>query len=505
LLLNPPTAAPSSEPLLNLGYLAAVLRKKGHDVCIVDGTAPYARKSQEDIIRLIKEYHPDFIGITLTINYIPASYDFIKVLKGLAIPIVLGGPHPNSCPQEALDKGGDIVCIGEGEETIVELAAYFQKQRELNTINGICFKDAEGKAIYTQPRRLVKDLDTLPFPDFKDFPIRDYSGSDDPISNPIFWSIFSSRGCPFDCTFCSSHNVFGRTMRLKSAQNVFDEIKGLVDQYKIKSVAFQDDEILCKKDRFFDFCELIVKSGLKLKMSIRTRIDSIDPELLRRAKLAGITRLSFGIESWDDETLLKINKKYDVKTIHKHFQYLSDSQPLYISFNNIVGFPWETKKHYRNIIRELKKIPINIKYFTSTAMPIPYPKTKLYDDYCKEYGFTEWWLDQKKHSMPTYINNTLPFFVNFAAMFRTLYIKDYYWRYPKVRQADITSFSWVVFGLFLKRHYNIFEYLIIMTLSRISHWLWWKNQYWEHKVFSPLMKLKFFKLLNERISFTNKY
>jgi len=505
ILLNPPTAAPSSEPLLNLGYLAAVLRGRGHDVRIVDGTAPHTCKSQEEIRRIIIDYRPDFIGITLTITYVPASYDFIKGLRDLHIPIVLGGPHPNACPQEALDNGGDIVCIGEGEETIVELAEYFQGQCELKTVNGICFKDEQGRVIFTKTRQFIQDLDILPAPDFKDFPIRDYSGSDDPMSNPIFWSVFSSRGCPFDCIFCSSHNVFGRTIRLRSAQNVFNDIKCLVDKYNIRSVAFQDDEILCKKDRFFTFCELMAASGLKLKMSIRTRIDSVDPEVLKQAKRAGITRLSFGIESWDDETLLKINKKYDVKTIHKHFKYLSDAQPVYISFNNIIGFPWETKRHYRNIVRELRKIPKNIKFFTTTATPIPFPKTKLYDNYHKEYGFTEWWLDPAKHATVTYVHNTPPFFIGFAGMFGTLYVKDLYWNYSRKCRADIDWFSWTVFGLFLRWHLNIFEYLIVMPLCRISHWLWRKDKDLEYKIFAPLTKLPFFNVLKGRVSFTNKY
>lgn len=505
ILLNPSTAAPSSEPLLNLAYLAAVLRRRGHDVLIVDGTAPYARKSPKEIRDIITKYRPHFIGITLTITYIPESYAFIKDLKDLRIPIVLGGPHPNACPQEALDNGGDIVCIGEGEETIVELAEFFNGQRELKTVNGICFKDEQGKALFTKMRPLIKDLDTLPLPDFKDFPISDYSGSVDSASNPIFWSVFSSRGCPFDCIFCSSHNVFGRTMRLRSAQNVFNEIKGLMDKYNIQSVTFQDDEILCKKDRFLAFCELIINSNVKLKMSIRTRIDSIDPEVLKHAKRAGITRLSFGIESWDDETLLKINKKYDVKTIRERFEYLSQFQPLYISFNNIIGFPWESRRHYQNILDEIRKIPKNIRFFTTVATPIPFPRTKLYDDYCKGYGFTDWWLDPTRHATVKYVHNTPPFFINFAGMFSTLYRKDFYWNYSRKRQADIDWFSWSIFGLFFRRHLNVFEYLIVMPLCRLSHWLWWRDKELEYKIFAPLAKLSFFKGLKEKVSFQNKY
>ncbi len=505
LLMNPPTAVTSSVPILNLCYLAGVLRSAGHDVFVLDATAPYARRTPAEIAKVIQEYRPDFIGVTLTITHVPESYAYIKSLQIMGIPIVLGGPHPNACPQEVLDNGGDIVCIGEGEETIVELAEFFQGKREKSTVNGICFKDEFGKTVFTPARQQIKNLDSLPFLDFSDFPIQNYSGSSDPMSNPMFWSIFSSRGCPFDCTFCSSHNVFGRTIRLRSAHNVFDEIKLLTNRYRIKSLAFQDDEILCSKERFLKFCELIEKSGLNLKMSIRTRIDSIDPEVLKRAKQAGITRISFGIESWDDETLLKINKKYDVKTIHEHLKYLSDAQPIHVSFNNILGFPWQTRRHYRNTIRELKKIPKNIKYFSNTATPIPYPKTRLYEDYHKEYGFTDWWLDSTKHRQVTYAHDTPPFFILFAHKFLTLYFKAFQWNYSKKQIADIDWFSWKVFRLFLKRHLNLLEYPIISLLCRVSHWLWWRDRELEYRVFSGLGKKVFVEKLREKVSFTDKY
>lgn len=505
LLLSPPTAADSSEPLLNLASLAATLRSFGHQVKIIDATAPFNKKSAEEIENEIKGFQPHFIGITLTITYIPQSYEFIKKLRLLGIPIIAGGPHPNACPQEVLKNGVDIVCIGEGEKTIVEIAEYIMGKRDLSSVNGICYRSKDGKFVISCPRTLIEDLDTLSFPSFVDFPIHNYTGNDDPESNPIFWSVFSSRGCPFDCIFCSSHNVFGRTMRLRSAENVVREIKELVERFKIKTIAFQDDEILCKKDRFLEFCKTISNLKLYLKMSIRTRINSIDPEILAYAKRAGITRISFGIESWDDETLLKINKKYDVRAIHRHFGYLSEAQPLYVSFNNIIGFPWETRKHYQNTIREIKKIPLNVKFFTAALTPIPFPKTKLYEDYHEKFNFTEWWLDPNKHAKVEYVKNTVPFFMKFMESFHTLYSKNMFWNYTNQQLRDISWFSWTLFGVFLKRSSNLFEYILLMFLCRFSHWLWWKNKKWEYSIFSRIGRMRFFNNLQQKLTFTNKY
>ena len=253
LLLNPPTAAVSTEVLLNLAYLAAALRKAGHEVRIIDAAAPYKPFKAEEIKRVIMEFQPHFIGVTLTITYIPQTYIYLKELRKIGIPVVAGGPHANCLPEEVLENGVDIVAIGEGEETIVELAEYFVGARNLESIAGLCFKDKNGKAFHAPTRRLIENLDTLAFPGFDDFPIKNYTGSEDPNSNPIFWSIFTSRGCPFDCTFCSSHNVFGRTVRMRSASNVFEEIKGLVNRFGVNKITFQDDEILCSKKDFLSF------------------------------------------------------------------------------------------------------------------------------------------------------------------------------------------------------------------------------------------------------------
>jgi len=326
LLLNPPTAAESTEVILSLAYLASSLRKYGHQAKVIDATAPYKKMKPEDIKKTILDFNPHFIGLTLTVTYIPQTYAYIEELRKLGIPIVAGGSHVNPLPQEALAHGVDIVVLGEGENTIVELADHFaENNSDLKTIKGLCLKNEEGAIHKTPPRPLIENLDEIPFPSFEDFPIKNYTGSDDVNSNPIFWAIFSSRGCPFECTFCCGHNVFGRTYRLRSAQNIFDEIKSLVDKFGVTKIAFQDDEILISKERIMELCDLISKNKLKIKMSLRSRIDSIGVDLLKKMKKAGFRRMTFGIESWNNKTLSEIKKKYTLENINKGIKALEGS------------------------------------------------------------------------------------------------------------------------------------------------------------------------------------
>ena len=504
LLLNPPTAGVSTVILLNLAYLASSLRMNGHEVKIIDATAPHKLVKPSEIEEIIAEFKPHFIGVTLTITYIPQTYLYLKSLRKIGIPIIAGGPHANCMPEEVLENGSDIVVIGEGEETIVELAEHFIGDKPLIEIAGLCFKDKSGKSVYTTPRNLIANLDTIPFPDFKDFPIENYTGSKDVNSNPIFWSIFSSRGCPFDCLFCSSHNVFGRVMRMRSAQNVFEEIKGLVNNFGAEKITFQDDEILSSKKRFIELCDLITDSKLKVKLSIRTRIDSIDEEILTRAKEMGLTRISFGIESWNDDTLKKINKKYDVKTIRESFKCIEKSNFPFISFTNIIGFPWETRQHLQDNVNEIAKINSSIPYFTAVVTPIPYPKTKLYELYHKEYGFTKWWLDTKKNFPREDVKNK-PFFMHFAIRIPSLYKPDVYWNYSRKKQKLVEQISWKIFDLFIKRHLKNHEYMLVLPLCRVSYFLWKISPKLELAVFdNPLISKKVLNLI-DKIMFTSKY
>ncbi|MBN1353833.1 MAG: B12-binding domain-containing radical SAM protein [Candidatus Omnitrophica bacterium] len=501
LLLNPPTAAVSTEVLLNLAYLAASLRKAGSEVKIIDATAPYNAVKAEGIKRAVNDFKPHFIGVTLTITYIPQTYAYLEGLRKMGIPIVAGGPHANCMPEEVLEHGSDIIVIGEGEETVVELVEHFKGNKPLRDIQGLCFKDAEGKPVYTARRNLIKNLDSIPFPDFSDFPIKNYTGSEDVDSNPIFWSLFTSRGCPFDCIFCSSHNVFGRTVRMRSAHNIFEEVMGLAGNFGVKRIAFQDDEILCSKKRFLEFCDLMIGSGLKIKMSMRTRIDSIDEEILSKAKRAGLTRISYGIESWNDDTLRKINKRYTVKTIHEKLKAIEKHRP-FTSFNNICGFPWETREHLRKNLREIAKISKTIPYFTTFVTPIPYPKTRLYDLYHEKFGFTGWWLDEKKNSRRDEAGEK-PFFMHFMNTMSAVYNDDIYWNYTKSRTKWIRWLGWRIFGLFARRHARLHEYLFIMLLCRISYFLWKISPATELKIFGCLPKPKI-KELKNRFTFTTK-
>ena len=486
-LMNPPTAEPTTEILLNLAYLSSTLKQAGHKVLILDATAPHNPLSENEIKQQILQFKPHFIGVTLTINYIPHTYDYLERLKQLNIPLVAGGPHANCLPEEVLQHSVDIVAIGEGEDTILELAEYFIGKKELKDIAGIYYRGSDGTFHYTAKRSLIENLDRIPFPDYDSFLIENYTGSSDPESNPIFWSVFSSRGCPYNCIFCSSHNVFGRTYRSRSPQNVFNEIEFLAEKYGAKKFAFQDDEAFIDQKRIIEFCDLVKNSRFPLKFSARLRIDTCNEEMLTAMKSVGFRRLSSGIESFNDETLKKINKKYDVTTIFKGFEILKKISFTAIGFNNIIGFPWETPEHLRNSIREISKIPQDLIYFSFTCTPVPYPGTKLYELYHVQYGFTNWWLDKKRNSPRSNPVNT--FFMLFLPDQLPLYNEDIFWNYSPQMKKAILHFCWKTSSMYLQRCLRLHEYLFIFYFSKISYMLWKISPRLEKLFLYPALRL----------------
>ena len=477
------------------------MKQAGHQVLVLDATAPHNPLSENEVHRRILDFLPHFIGVTLTIVYIPRTYDFLQRLKQLKIPIVAGGPHANCLPKEVLEHDADVVAIGEGEDTILELAEYFCGNKKLEDITGICFKNGEGKLHYTQTRPLIQSLDRIPFPDYDSFPIAYYTGNPNPDSNPIFWSLFSSRGCPYNCIFCSSHNVFGRTYRSRSPQNVFDEVKWVSKTFGARMFAFQDDEAFVDKKRVIEFCNIVKKSKLPLKFSGRLRIDSLDEKMLKSMKSADFKRLAFGIESFNDETLEKINKKYNVATIAKGFKILEKAAFSPVYFNNLIGFPWETPEHLKSNLKEISKIPKSIVYFTSTNTLIPYPGTQLYEQYHKQYGFTEWWLDPKKNSPSSNLDFKNTFFMMFMFDQVPLWNEDIFWNHPSTMKRAIENFCWKVASMSLRRCLHLPEYYFVYLFSKISRRIWKLSPRFEKVVFYPLVYLAKSLNLDRKVNF----
>lgn len=209
------------------------------------------------------------------------------------IVTVLGGCHITFLPEETVSScpAIDVGVIGEGEVTMLDLMHSIENGRSLDAVDGVVIRD-EGKIRKTRPRRLIEDLDTLPFPARHLLPMEKYAalGEMTPIGNVI-----TSRGCPFRCIFCASSRLYGNTFRARSPENVFEEVSELVDKYRINFIEFVDDTFTINKKRSFRLAELLRK--LDVSWAFGSRVDTVSSELLKAFRRAGAIVFYMGIES----------------------------------------------------------------------------------------------------------------------------------------------------------------------------------------------------------------
>jgi len=384
----------SDSPVLGLAYIAAVLRDNGYDVKIVDGAAFHASYSDEQILGMIQDFNPSFVGFLLMSYRVPLSYSMISKVKKRfpGIKIIAGGPHVAVMPEEVLNHGVDIAFLGEAEHNILDIARYHEGSKKLDSIDGIAFKKND-KVVFTKPAKLVENLDDLPFPARDLFRIGDYARTKEEV-DCFAGQILTSRGCPFRCTFCSNF-IAGQRYRFRTPKNVVDEMLFVKRKYGVNHFNFIDDAFTIRIDRIREFCKLLKKEPelRGVTWACASRLDFVTKELLDEIKAAGCTRITYGVESGDDSTLQLI-KKGPKFTVEKAREVVKATHDVGISctVTFMYGFPWETPDKIEKTISFMKEISPYVYLIMRGGILVPYPGTEIYETYKVKYGFENWWL-----------------------------------------------------------------------------------------------------------------
>jgi len=346
LLINPPQIflRSAGSPVLfhptGLAYVAAALEKE-HEVRILDACAESRRGVEivegkyclglgfDEIAERIETIKPDAVGISVVFS--ANEYAGLKTASTVKsvdknIVTILGGPHPTVRPVETLlHPDVDYVVINEGEYTTPELIRKIEEgaSHELQAVCGIGFK-VENNPVLTEPRELIEDLDSLAFPARHLLPMELYHDAEKlgvksrelynvavDKRNARSTTIFSSRGCPFTCNFCSIHLTMGRRFRKRSAENVVKEIEEVVSKYGITHIDFEDDNFTFDKTRVRRICDLIIDKGLHITWSTPNgiRADIIDEDLVVRMKNSGCRRVFVAPESGVQDVVKNIINK----------------------------------------------------------------------------------------------------------------------------------------------------------------------------------------------------
>lgn len=369
---------------LGLGYLAATAKRHGAEVKIIDGTAPYAKYTDEDMVKICRDFSADAVGVVFMTSHIYKAYELTKKLAELKIPIIGGGYHATKFPEELLDHDVDIVMRGETDITITEIIDYLKGDKKLSDVLGISYIN-DGEIVNMPLQKPIGDLNTIPLPDREAFNLEDFARSQKELKN-VMSTIVTSRGCPFGCTFCASQRT---GYRYRSAENVINEIRQVKEKYETKNFYFVDDTINVHRERLVQLCKAL--KGENIIWRCNGRYDLMDKELLRLMKDSGCANISFGVESGDDDVLKRINKRLTVNEIKEKAKMVHEVG-IGQTINFMFGFPFEEPENIENTIKLIKELEPYASDVQRAGLLIPFPGTILYDEFKEDYNYDKWWL-----------------------------------------------------------------------------------------------------------------
>ena len=366
-----------------LSYATAVVEQE-YETRLVD--APAWNWSRGDVIEDVKRFKPDLIVMDSSFPSLKNDIEVAEEIKrNCEAKIVLVGPPASQFSDEILSSDGiDIVARWEYDFTVRDIAKALEENRDFKDIKGISYKE-NGKIIHNPNREFTtsEDLDRIPFVSKvykKHLNIRDYY-----LSSSLYpeVQIFTGRGCPYLCTFCSwTQTLMGRKYRVRSISNVLDELEWIQENLpEVKEVFFEDDTFTINKKRVLEFCKEYRKRGLDITWACNARAD-LDYETMKEMKRANCRLLIVGYESGSDEILRNIKKGITVEQIRR-FAKDARRAGLLVHGDFIIGLPGETKETIeltRKLIKETKPDILQV------SVASPFPGTEFYE-WCKENGY----------------------------------------------------------------------------------------------------------------------
>ena len=374
---------------LGIAILASIVREKGVSVEIFDAEAEFMTPDQA-VQAIVDRYDPIVVGLTAFTTKMTAAGMILKGIKEYMPNVVkvIGGHHPSAIPKETLlNETVDFVIAGEGFDPIISLVDKVKNKNDNFKVQGLWYKEGNkivGNGLAAGP----KNLDKLPYAAWDLLPMDKYKAHhwqawDYDLDQSKYALIYTSLGCPFRCEFCSVNVVYGkRGTRFRSAKHVVGEIKLLVEQYGVRHIEIVDDLFTANKTKVLQFCDEMIanKLGDKVNMWCFGRTDTVEKELVKKMKQAGINWIFMGIESGDDDVLATVAKKQTLDKIRKANDILRDTG-IYVGGNYVFGLgndTIETMQKTSDLAMELNTEYAN--FFLAMA----YPGTSLYEDALKK-------------------------------------------------------------------------------------------------------------------------
>jgi anaerobic magnesium-protoporphyrin IX monomethyl ester cyclase len=405
-LLRPPSvfskssfSVPVTMPLA-LAYLAAGLRERGHAVDVIDalgediehvGTS-YSEKvlyrglSTPDILKRIPR-NADALGITTMFSQDwPHIEDMINAIgrEFPDMPIIMGGEHATATSRYTLESCPPVryIAIGEGEETLADFADFLDNKKRLEDIPGLAFRKDDNTIVSNPPRARLRDLDQQPWPAWDLFDLEPYfeTGEGHGVERGRSMPLVATRGCPYQCTFCSNPTMWTTRYVMRSIPRVVDEIEYYLKHYRADNIDFYDLTAIIKKDWILSFCQEIKSRGLRFSWQLPsgTRSEAMDEEVMREMASSGCMNVTYAPESGSVRTLNEIKKKVSLPRLCDSIRHAKENG-IFVKSNFIIGFPRETRI---DILQTLWTV-VKFAWMGVDDVPLyaysPYPGSELYE------------------------------------------------------------------------------------------------------------------------------
>lgn len=359
-------------PPLGLAYLAGALEADGERVAILDlaeSPVPHEALRAE-----LERFAPSVVGIgsmTFALASVAKLIDLVRETLPEAL-IVLGGPCMEDYPTEVLRRfpAADLAVVGEGESTLREIVARRRAGGPLTGIESTVYR-CEGKTVLAPPRAQPRDLDLLPRPAYR---LIDYSRYSPVVSRGAgFATMYTMRGCPYDCRYCHRQSWLRRS-RYHSPARVVDEMEYLVRELGVREIKFYDETFTLDRRRTFEVCRLIRERGISVPWEIRTRAELLNQELVRAMADAGCYRICMGVEGGSDERLTRMGRTTRVKHVRDAFRWSRECGLSTLGFF-MIGYPGDSRRDYEDVLRLAREIKAN---WIAVAVTTAYANTEIY-------------------------------------------------------------------------------------------------------------------------------
>lgn len=388
----------STTPPLAIAYLSGTLRANGHDVQTIDALG-------EDIRRLTPIDGTVGLAQGLPIGEIVARIDadaeiicysamfscswthdkeiLVRIRERFPEAlIVAGGEHITACADFVLQDcpAIDLCVCGEGEETLLEIVEASFAGEDARNVDGVVYLDG-GTVRHNAPRARIRDIDNIPEPDWEDLPLEVYmeGGYGHGVNLGRSMPLLATRGCPFQCTFCSSPFMWTTRWQARSPQKVFDEMTAYITRYDVQNFDFYDLTAIVKKPWIVEFCDLIIESGLEFTWQLPsgTRSEAIDAEVVDKLWRSGCRNMNYAPESGSKAVLERIKKKISLPKLLDSME-AAISRGLNVKINMIFAFPEDTPREMlSNFAFGIRCAWLGV--HDSSFIPyVPYPGSELY-------------------------------------------------------------------------------------------------------------------------------